>query len=484
MLRALKTSPEEIFKNRYHCYLLFLVGSSDDEAMDWLVKNVASLDSLTGPEFAFGIFMKSLKIPLEIDSEPSRDRPKIAASIPTEGLKADNFFIERIIKNHIHQHVYNGDEVMAITYATDIVAREFKVIDKLPCMLLLDPIPFGNIHVVQLTNLVCNQLIKIIRQSIHRYSNEPQDKPNAFSYTSAILDAQNDLELWERKEESFVKRFEKLNDDLARLKGEKASETRVGHIRERLNLARLHIENGAARKAKLALFGGSFKTHNNQYNFGLDFDINSNESILSFIEKECFVIKKCIDTIDALTGYLEGDEMTILWKNRLRVIYIKYIVPLLGLPEGIENDIDKRKVKIWIGKLENIKIELISTFHKLLPNIEIIDKKIKEKHQRENQQLIDVVQMELDKTQVEFMDYKQNYVTRKKKLEESLEESIRLYQKNDPITFSSLFVKEVKSLKMNSYLSQTKIAGGKFAENMFKPDTILKILEFLNKMTG
>ena len=483
MLRTLKTSPEEIFQNRYHCYLLFLVGASDEEAMDWLVKNVGTLDSLTGAVFAFGIFMKSLKIPLEIDSEAVGPRPKIAASISTEGLKGDNFFIERIIKNHIHQHVYNGDEVMAITYATDIVAREFNVIDKLPCMLLLDPIPFGNVHVVQLTNAVCNQLVKIVRQSIHRYLNETQDKPNAYSYTSAILDAQNDLEKWERKKEVFVRRIEKISDDLARLKGEKSSETGVDHIKERLNLARLHIGNGAARKTRLALFGGSFKKHN-PYNFGLDFDSNINEAIFSFLDKECLVIKKCIDTIDALTGYLEEDETTSLWKDRVLLIYLKHIALLLGLPERMENDLNKQKVKIWIEQLGNRKTELISTFHKMLPDIKIVEKKVRENYQKKNQQLIDEMQIELDKNQVEFKDYKQNYVAGKKKLEELLDESIRLYQKNDPVTFSGLFVKEVKSLKMNSYLSQTKIAGGKFAENIFKPDTILKILEFINKMTG
>ncbi len=483
ILRTLKTSPEEIFQRRYHCYLLFLVGASDDEAMDWLIKNVVSLDSLTGAEFAFGIFMKSLKIPLEIDSEPIGHRPKVAASIPAEGLKGDNFSIERVIKSHIHQHVYNGDEVMAITYATDIVAREFKVIDKLPCMLLLDPIPFGNVHVVQLTNIICNHLVKIIRQSIHRYLNEAQNKPNAFSYTSAILDAQSDLEQWECKNEDFVKRMEKMNDDLARLKGEKPSETGVDHIRERLDLARLHIENGSSRKARLALFGESFKKHN-PYNFGLDFDNDSKEAISAFFDKEIIIIKKCGDTIDALTSYLQEDEVTSLWKDRLGLIYVKHVVPLLGLPEGIENDINKSEVKIWIQQLRSRKTELISTFHKLLPDIEIIEKKISEEYQKKNQHLIDAVQIELDKTLVEFLEYKRNYVARKKKLEESLDGSIRLYQENDPITFSSLFVKEMKSLKMNSYLSQTKIAGGKFAENMFKPDTIMKILEFLSKMTG
>jgi hypothetical protein len=483
MLSTLKTSPEEIFQSRYHCYLLFLVGASDDEAMNWLVKNVVSLDSLTGAEIAFGIFMKNLRIPLETNSEPVKGKPVIAASIPIEGFKAANTSTERIIKNHLQQHVYNGDEVVAITYATDIVAREFRVLDRLPCMLLLDPIPFGNVQVVQLTNVVCNHLINIIRRSVYKYLYEKHDKPNAFSYTSAILDAQNSLDEWEHKGELLVKRIEKMNDDLARLKGMKSSETGVDHIRGRLELARLHLAKGAARKTRIALLGGSFRNYHTS-NGGLPLDNNVRSTILQFLEKECTIIKQCNDTIFALTGYLDEGEITYLGKERLESIYAKYIVSILHLQEGEGRDIDKAKVKRWIEQLENEKVALITRFDHLLPDIDKIEKNIQDEYQRKNYQLIDKLQSDLLKVQVELTDHTENYVAKKKQLEALLDESIRLYQKNDPVTFSSTFVKEVRSLKMDGYLSQTKFAGGKFAESIFKPDTILKILDFISKMTG
>jgi hypothetical protein len=481
LLTTLKTSPEEIFKDRYHCYLLFLVGASDDEAMDWLIKNVVSLDSLTGAEIAFGIFMKNLKIPLFTDSDLNNRPPKIVASIPAKELTEGNSY-EDIIKRYIHEHVYDHDEVIAITYATDIVAKEFKVIDRLPCMLLLDPIPFGTIHVVQLTNVICKHLIKIIRQSIHKYFVETQGKPIAFSYTNAILDAQYNLEQFEHKKEIHIKQIEKINNELARLKGEKSSETGVDQIKKTLDSVKHHIDNGAARKTRIALFGGSFKNRHTSTS-GLEIDDSTKEMILSFLENECAIIRENNDTMDALTGYLEMNDSTSLWRDRVGLIYSKHVAPLLGLPNGSEIDIDKIKIRSWIEQLKIRKEVLVSRIYKLLPDIETIENKIKEEYQRKNKQQIDVVQLELYNAQLEFENYKKNYIATKKKLEDLLDESIRLYQKNNPITFSSIFVKEVKSLKMDAFLSQTKIAGGKLTENIFKPDTILKILDLINKMT-
>lgn len=90
----------------------------------------------------------------------------------------------------------------------------------------------------------------------------------------------------------------------------------------------------------------------------------------------------------------------------------------------------------------------------------------------------------LQKSESELENYESSYYTRKENLEGQLDAALKLYQHNKPITFSSVFIKEVKSLKLDGYLSQTKVTGGRFVENLLKPDTIMKIFEFFQKTAG
>jgi uncharacterized coiled-coil DUF342 family protein len=482
MLKKLKTSPEEIFPHRYHCYLLFLVGAPDEEAMDWLMKNLVPLDSLTGKELAFGIFMKSLKIPLEISGfDDSRRKPKIAARIPIDKFRDERFSAERIIKNNIHQHIYSGDEVMAITYATDIVAREFNVTDRLPCILLLDPIPFGNIHVVHLTNSICDHLIKLLRQSIHLYINESRNKPSAFSYTTEIIQAQENLDEWESKENRLVERIEKLNSDMARLKGKDPTATGMYEILRRLTEAKTYFEKGAIRKTKIALFGTAQAKDPNKTIIKLD--SHSADTILNFLESQGLLLRTCIDTIDALKYQLadngEGEK-----KARINYIYENYVSILIDTKGEMNVSGNKNDVQKWIDQLHKKRDEIIQEFYRLLPDIHQIEQEIEETFINKNRSRIDTVEKELDQAGKNLKEYKVQFISIKTKLEVELDAAIRLYQKSDPVLYSSIFVKQIKSLKLDGYLSQTKIAGGRFAENIFKPDTIMKIVELLHKMTG
>jgi len=483
ILGRLKTSPEQIFYKRYHCYLLFLVGATDDEAMDWLVKNVVPLDSLTGKELAFGIFMKALKMPLQVSTAPKTPKPKVAATIPVEKLQVgDMWAAERIIKQSIRQHVYTGDEIMAITYATDVVAREFNVIDRLPCMLLLDPIPFGKVQVIQLSNAICNNLINVLRQSIHRYLNEIKERPSAFSYTSDILDAQNNLDAWEKRKDILTTEVSKLEADLARLNGTDQAVTGIAYVIRRINAAKKQIEKGAVRKTKLALFGELLPGEN--YRSRSHLRSTCENAVTDFLVNRGSVLRSCIITIEALIYNLDKCDNSAESKDRINYIYHHHILSLLGKEEQIDIEIQKEHLHKWIEKLQLKRKEIINEFNRLLPSPEKIEKEMQDELRRINKDSIQTVEMGLKVASQNLNEYKKQYVSEKDRLEKLLDASIRLYQSNDPVLFSTIFAKEARSLKLGGYLSQTKVAGGKFAENVFKPDTIMKIIEFIHKMTG
>lgn len=483
LLQTLKAAPEEIFPQQYHCYLLFLVGASDDDAMDWLIKNVTSLDSLTGQELAFGIFMKQLKIPVSVSSQGNNPTgPKLAATIPLEDFKDFESQIDRIIKDHIHQRIYSGDEVMAITYATDIVAREFNVTDRLPCIVLLDPIPLGKVHVVQLSPAICSNLFKILRQSIHKYLADIEGKPNAFSHASFILEAQNNISNWNKKGEQLRTKIEGLNNELNRLNGEDLNiKNKYLELTRCIDLVKQHITVGATRKIKNLLFGYTLET---KFKLELQAYISSQEAILDFLEQEGPVLNRLNRTIDSLEYYISNYQESEEFTKRVQVIYEEHVFKIIGEGSSILQAIDKPIIKKWIEKLTLKKNDLVNEFSSLLPGHLDIAKKIRQDFQDSNREVILTLQQMLQKSESELENYESSYYTRKENLEGQLDAALKLYQHNKPITFSSVFIKEVKSLKLDGYLSQTKVTGGRFVENLLKPDTIMKIFEFFQKTAG
>jgi hypothetical protein len=176
LLENLAEVPSKIFKKQYCAYLLFLVTQHDRQQLDWLVCNAPGLDSLTGQHLAYAIFAKSFPVRIRTDATRSWAESELAGkecnlvfkNIPPELLKRPNEVV-RLVENGAFGVVLDEDELTAITYGSDLVARELGVLDKLPCLVVLDAVPSNSPLVIPLTQKLIPELIQRLRGALSRF---------------------------------------------------------------------------------------------------------------------------------------------------------------------------------------------------------------------------------------------------------------------------------------------------------------------------
>lgn len=176
LLGALTLEPDKVFGKLYSGYLLFLVTQHDKQQLDWVVSNAPGLDSLTGHYLAYAIFAKSFPIKFRTDAPRSvveslwtdRAMSNAKKEIPPELLKHPRE-VTRLVENGDFGVILDGDELTAITYGTDLVARELGVLDKLPCLVVLDAIPTQSPQVIPLTPKLLPDLFPHLRGAVSRF---------------------------------------------------------------------------------------------------------------------------------------------------------------------------------------------------------------------------------------------------------------------------------------------------------------------------
>jgi hypothetical protein len=175
LLEKLACDPSKLFQKQYSAYLLFLVTQHDRQQLDWLVENAPGLDSLTGQHLAYAIFAKSFPVKIRTDatrrlaeSELAGKTPTALQTIPPELLKRPNEVV-RLVENGAFGVVLDDDELTAITYGSDLAARELGVIEKLPCLVVLDAVPSNSPLVIQLTKELIPELIQRLRGALSRF---------------------------------------------------------------------------------------------------------------------------------------------------------------------------------------------------------------------------------------------------------------------------------------------------------------------------
>jgi hypothetical protein len=176
LLEKLTLEPGKVFGRPYSGYLLFLVTQHDRQQLDWVVGNAAGLDSLTGQYLAYAVFAKSFPIKFRTDASRGivenmlgeRATQASKNEIPPELLKRPRE-VARLVENGAFGVVLDGDELTAITYGTDLVARELGLLDKLPCLVVLDAVPAQSPQVIPLTPQLLPKLIHHLRGALKRF---------------------------------------------------------------------------------------------------------------------------------------------------------------------------------------------------------------------------------------------------------------------------------------------------------------------------
>jgi hypothetical protein len=201
LLRVLQENPSDIFGRPYAGYLLFLVGGADTVALDWLRKHLAPLDSLTGEWVAFALFAEKVPIRLEVPHDTHPRAEKFLGDVAA----ADVQRIDSYVRSGKLGLVADGDHLNAMTYATDRVARSFNVLDRLPCLVVLDAFPRADAQVIELRDSEMQHLLPLLRAAVHTLEKDP-----GFGALSAALGAlahaKNELALL--KAEIQAKKYE------------------------------------------------------------------------------------------------------------------------------------------------------------------------------------------------------------------------------------------------------------------------------------
>lgn len=176
LIDALTDEPSRVFGRLYSAYLLFLVTQHDKKQLAWIVENAPGLDSLTGRHLAYAVFAKSFPVKIRTDAAAShiresyggRDPARLLREIRPELLQRPNE-ITRLVEDGAFGVVLDGQELTALTYGSDLVARELGVLDRLPCLVVIDGVPAHEPLVVPLSDKLMPELFQRLRGAVAQF---------------------------------------------------------------------------------------------------------------------------------------------------------------------------------------------------------------------------------------------------------------------------------------------------------------------------
>jgi hypothetical protein len=169
-----KTDPGKILGKPYAAYMLFLITEHDQAELDWLLDNAKALDSLTGNDIAYAVFAQRFNVRLRVN-EPATRKPKRLGDAEAANMDTPAG-VTRLVNSGKFGMVIDGDELTAITYATDKIASELDITDKLPCMVIIDAVPAEEPCIIKLDDQITGSLIQLLRKSIARFTADEGSK--------------------------------------------------------------------------------------------------------------------------------------------------------------------------------------------------------------------------------------------------------------------------------------------------------------------
>lgn len=218
LVQLVSTDPSKVLGQLYAAYMLFLVGETDQAELKWLLDNAKALDSLTGDDLAYAVFAQRFTVKIktgEFNVAPAR-RPRNVGKASVADINTPRG-VRRLIKDGAFGMVVDGDELTAITYGTDRVARELGIIDKLPCLVVIDAVPAEDLCVIQLDEQLTGSLMKLLRQSIAQFSVDDGSK-KVTAWAGKIIRLQDLIAVENAREEELRKELDAKTFRIKKLK--------------------------------------------------------------------------------------------------------------------------------------------------------------------------------------------------------------------------------------------------------------------------
>jgi hypothetical protein len=438
LLKLLRSRPSEVFGKPYLGYLLFLTGGADRNILEWVAANAVNLDSLTGDDLAFAVFARRFTFKLRVPNYPMshEKRQRNLREISLEDAR-DPYTLTHLCKSGQLGWVLDGDEVTAITYAVDELARGLGVTEDLPCLIVLDALPNLHFDILHLDNHSTERLIPLLRRASARLR-----EPSTYERYRHLVARITSLE---QEAENQRQHLEQLNLSLQQLQlsVDNAHVDPIENLRKDLLSASIRRFRSAvqtlpsATLEQIAIVGelATFK-------HGLLLRYARTLHALADVERQL----------------AEADEVL---SNRYAMICDEHVRPLLGehFPIGGASIDSIRVVMGLLAHHQQSEVDLILTH---LPSKHDITKYASAEPAR-------LVQAELGK-----IAEKRQRISR---IDEEILLNLKVLADLKHPTLSSIFASLAKEDRLKTVRRSLRDQASSFLGGLFKPDNLMKYLQ-------
>lgn len=474
LLKLLRSNPAQVFDRPYKGYLLFLAGAADQEVCEWLAQNAIVLDSLTGEDIAFAVFARTFRMRIHA-SHPKPPRPPMyVGAVSSEEITGGSWQVTRLVKSGRCGWVVDGDEIAAVTYAVDDLARSFNVLQHLPCIVVLDAIPSKKLNIVRLSLPVRECLVEVLRKAMARFSAMP-------GYL-----------MLEGSVDELLKAHQAINSALAvrptlerELQQEKdwlAHAVAVGPVDHsvrnsiifRLMYARESLRKASLRRFREALTGSPHGLKARKCNPLPGLDQATLIEVLDCAESNQLTIWRITNTINALRVAQASSEperserFARIFRSRASQI-IPSIESIHGCSnldiDGIINTLEYEReniinnIMLRVPRQETLVSNLTISEHALYEHeLEKINNRIHNLENRIEKLLID--------PELEVRDLKERYALIEKR-----------YLRENRASFWESISQSLMEMRLGAFAANAKTTATSIAAGVFRPDFLIKIWE-------
>jgi hypothetical protein len=333
----------------------------------------------------------------------------------------------------------DGDEVTAITYAVDEMARGLGVVADLPCLVILDALPNQQFDILRLDSYSTERLIPLLRRASAKLR-----EPSTYGRYRQLVRRIADLE---QEAEAQRQDLQLLNVTLQRLQvPDEHSPSGV------LNLLRNHLLSASTRQ-----FRGAVKNlpvaSIEQLSAVRELATSKHELLVAYA-RSLYVLRKLE------REYVDSNESV---SKRYDSICEQYIRPLLGadFPNNGNSISGIGEVLDELSRRQNTEVNLIMTH---LPSGSEIEMHVSAERARRLQ------------SQFQHMSEKRNEVAR---LEGEILLNLRVLADLKHPSLSSVFSAIAQEARLKTLRRSVQTQASNFLGSVFKPETLMKFLQVL-----
>lgn len=478
LLRKLKTTPAVVFDRPYKGYLLFLAGAADQDACQWIASNTFQLDSLTGRDIAFAVFARRFAMRLRVPSYGSNSGarwPTLLGEISPENLVDGAWTVERLVKSGRWGWVINGDELAAVTYAVDDIAKNLGVLDKLPCVIVLDAIPQSRINVIHLTPVMRESFIDLLRKSMAKLSRvEGYDRLD--HNVQRLLRIYAAIEPAKHRRAAVERVLKSAESALGQIEARgPVSPAEIDEISGRLVEATNALRSGSLREFRFAVTGGrkGLPTKERSRLPGLLWE--NMKAALHHAEGQHKSLHTLARTIQALKSLASEEEPNR--PDRFQLIVDKYVRKLLG--ERTCNNLTLGSISELIQELEHGREYVVAsvmahipTQAELVSNLEAAQLESHKEHLSRARDKVAMLRAQLDALNADpegpVRDAQASY-----------EAAIQEYLSGRPPSLWAAISQTLREMKLTNYVSNVQLQASEVAAGIFNANFLLKVWEAL-----